>query len=191
MLRRKLLLVTNSAILFPLSRTCRASLSQPFLYIGAPSFYVKPDISAFSWSQFFTRQILRVSHPKTRDFLALSFVIQQCKSTANHVEMLKRDQCRRLKNDKFFFTEIYGQCFAPDLTFRRRVAESVISEDERARRRERCAIAPVAHRVEYPGTKSEQLRNDDAGVEILGVGAKTERENRHGGGEKTSAHVPP
>lgn len=54
---------------------------------------------------------------------------------------------------------------------------SIISEDERARKRERCAIAPVAHRVEYPGTKSEQLRNDDAGVEIRG---KTEWENGHG-----------
>jgi len=42
---------------------------------------------------------------------------------------------------------------------------SVISEDERGRKRERYAIAPVAHHVEYPGTnstKSRQLRNDDA-----------------------------
>lgn len=58
--------VTNSVILFLLSQARRASLSQPFLYVGTSSFYVngKFDISAFSRSQFFTRQIPRNSVPR-------------------------------------------------------------------------------------------------------------------------------
>lgn len=61
---------------------------------------------------------------------------------------------------------------------------SIISEDERGRKRARQRIAL------NPRTKSGQLRNDDAGVEIRG---KPNRENgQEGWGEgKTSAHVSP
>lgn len=36
------------------------------------------------------------------------------------------------------------------------------------------AIASVAHRIEYPGTKSGRHRSDDAGVEIGRLGNRRE-----------------
>lgn len=55
----------------------------------------------------------------------------------------------------------------------------------RERERVRYAIAAVAHRVEYPGTKSERLRNGDARLEHGGW--ETDRESR---GERERARSP-
>jgi len=59
-----------------------------------------------------------------------------------------------------------------------RATPSAVS-DRGEKERRRYAIAPVAHRVEYRGTKSGRLRNDDAGVEIRGEGEKREEERAY------------
>lgn len=69
-------------------------------------------------------------------------------------------------------------------TFWRRVP-NIISEDERERKRERCAIAPVAHRVKSPH-KERAASDDDVGGRNTGKpNGRMGTRRREGGNKRT------